>query len=87
MVTKNQYLPGSSLVFISTEKEIIGIRMHKNEKIKAVECKYFILTILMGKRFVPKAEFIFDNYDNFNIWYNCLKNIAKLNNNKDKGKK
>ena len=74
--------------FISTNKEIIGIRMHKNEKIKAVECKYFILTILMGKRFVPKAEFIFDNYDNFNMWYDCLKNIVKLNNNnKDKGKK
>ena len=74
--------------FISTNKEIIGIRMHKNEKIKAVECKYFILTILMGKRFVPKAEFIFDNYDNFSMWYDCLKNIAKLNNNnKDKVKK
>lgn len=75
--------------FISSNKEIIGIRMHKNEKIKAVECKYFILTIFMGKRFVPKAEFIFENYDNFNMWYNCLKNIIKLNNNnnKDKGKK
>ena len=73
--------------FITTNKEIIGIRMHKNEKIKAVECKYFILTILMGKRFVPKAEFIFDSYDNFNMWYICLKNIVKLNNNnKNKGK-
>ena len=70
--------------FISTDKEVIGIRMHKNEKIKAVECKYFILTILMGKRFVPKAEFIFDNYDNFNMWYNCLRNIVKLNNHKGK---
>ena len=40
----------------------------------------------MGKRFVPKAEFIFDNYESFDSWFNCLQSVAKLNN-PDKDKK
>ena len=66
--------------FVSTDNEIIGIRMHQHEKIKAVECKYFIFTIILGKRFVPKAEFIFNNYEHFNLWYNCLRSVVNLNN-------
>ena len=66
--------------FISTDNEIIGIRMHQHEKIKAVECKFFIFTIILGKRFVPKAEFIFNNYEHFNLWYNCLQSVVNLNN-------
>ena len=66
--------------FVSTDNEIIGIRMHQNEKIKAVECKFFIFSIILGKRFVPKAEFIFNNYTQFNRWYNCLLSIVNLNN-------
>ena len=74
--------------FISTEKEIIGIRMHQNEKIKAIECKFFIFSIIMGKRFIPKAEFIFNNYNDFNAWYNCLQSVVKINNtNQEKDKK
>ena len=66
--------------FISTDKEIIGIRMNQNEKIKSIECKFFIFSIIIGKKFVPKAEFIFNNYEDFNKWYNCLKSIIKINN-------
>ena len=66
--------------FVSTDNEIIGIRMHQHEKIKAVECKYFIFTIILVKRFVPKAEFIFNNYEHFNLWYNCLRSVVNLNN-------
>ena len=74
--------------FVSTDNEVIGIRMPQNEKIKAVECKFFIFTIILGKRFVPKAEFIFNNYEHFNKWYNCLQSIVKLNNpDKDKNNK
>ena len=74
--------------FISSDKEIIGIRMNQNDKIKSIECKFFIFSIIIGKRFVPKAEFIFNNYENFNIWYNCLKSIVKINNScKDKDTK
>ncbi len=65
--------------FISENNEVSSIRMQHSEKIKAVECKYFIFTIILGKRFVPKAEFIFDNFENFNMWHNCLQSIAKIN--------
>ena len=60
--------------------EIKAIRMQYNEKIKAINCKYFNFSIIIGKRFIPKAEFIFDNFDNFNMCYNCLDTIAKINN-------
>ena len=60
--------------------EIKAIRMQKNEKIIAINSKYFVFSIIMGKRFIPKVEFIFVNYDHFNSWYNCLKSIAKSNN-------
>ena len=58
----------------------------QNEKNKLANCKFFNLLIIVGKRFIPKAEFIFDNVDHFNIWYNCLDNIVKINNS-DKEKK
>ena len=65
--------------FVSTNKEIVAIDMEQNDKIKAINCKFFIFSILMGKRFVPKAEFIFDNYDNFKSWLNCLQSVIKIN--------
>ena len=70
--------------FISTNNEIINIHMHQNDKIKAINCSFFIFSIILGKRFVPKAEFIFDNYENFDLWFNCIESIVKINNpNKD----
>ena len=72
--------------FVNSNSEIKDIDMQQSDKIKAINCKYFIVTIIMGKRFVPKAEFIFNNYENFNTWFNCLQSIAKLNN-PDKDKK
>ena len=65
--------------FINRE-EIRMIRMQKCEKIIAVNNKYFIFSIIMGKRFIPKVEFIFVNYEHFNLWYNSLLSISKLNN-------
>ena len=64
--------------FIST-KEITDIRMHQYEKINAIKCKYFVFSIIMKKRFIPKVEFIFYNYEDFNMWYNCLNSVVKLN--------
>ena len=67
-------------------KEIKEIRMQQNEKIKAVNCKRFSFSILLDKKFIPKVEFIFNNYEDFNSWYNCLQSIVKLNS-PDKEKK
>ena len=72
--------------FVNSD-EFKGIRMQQNEKVKAIRCKYFTLSIIIGKKFIPKAEFIFDNYDIFNIWFKCLDSIVKLNNSdKEKNK-
>jgi hypothetical protein len=62
------------------KKEIKDIRMQQNEKIKAINCKLFSFSILLRKKFIPKVEFIFNNYEDFNSWYNCLQPIVKLNN-------
>ena len=73
--------------FINSD-EMKMIRMQRCEKIMAVNNKYFIFSIIMGKRFIPKAEFIFNNYNDFNAWYNCLQSVVKINNtNQEKDKK
>ena len=72
--------------FVSSNTELASINLTQNEKIKAINCKFFILSIIMGKRFVPKADFIFGNYESFDSWFNCLQSVAKLNN-PDKDKK
>ena len=71
--------------FILT-KEIKEIRMQQNEKIKAINCKLFCFSILLEKKFIPKVEFIFNNYDDFDAWYKCFQSIVKLNS-PDKEKK
>jgi hypothetical protein len=65
--------------FILT-KEIKEIRMQQNEKIKAINCKLFCFSILLEKKFIPKVEFIFNSYNDFDAWYQCLQSIVKLNN-------
>lgn len=41
-----------------------------------------------GKKFIPKVEFIFNNYDDFDAWYKCFQSIVKLNSpDKEKNKK
>jgi hypothetical protein len=67
-------------------KEIKEIRMQQNEKIKAINCKLFCFSILLEKKFIPKVEFIFNNYDDFFAWYKCFQSIIKLNS-PDKEKK
>ena len=68
------------------KKEIKEIRMQQNEKIKAINCKLFCFSILLEKKFIPKVEFIFNNYDEFDAWYKCFQSIIKLNS-PDKEKK
>ena len=53
--------------FINGE-EIKSIRMQKTEKLMAIKNTYFIFSIVMGKKFIPKVEFIFVNYDHFNLY-------------------
>ena len=68
------------------KKEIKEIRMQQKEKIKAINCKLFCFSILLEKKFIPKVEFIFNNYDDFDAWYKCFQSIVKLNS-PDKEKK
>ena len=65
--------------FINT-KEIRDISLYRNEKMKAAFCKYFIFSLNFKKKSSPKIEFIFINYEQFNLWYNCLQYIIKINN-------
>ena len=83
MKNKNEKIDFNKLV---NSEEMKNIRMQQNDKNKLVNCKFFNFWITVGKRFIPKAEFIFEDVDNFIIWYNCLDNIAKTNN-LDKDKK
>ena len=77
MKNKNEKIDFNKLV---NSEEMKNIRMQQNDKNKLVNCKFFNFWITVGKRFIPKAEFIFEDVDNFIIWYNCLDNIAKTNN-------
>jgi hypothetical protein len=65
--------------FLNT-REIRDIFLEQNDKIKAISCKYFIFSLKFKKESAPKIEFIFINYDQFNLWYNCLQYIIKINN-------
>ena len=65
--------------FLNT-REIRDILLEQNDKIKAISCKYFIFSLKFKKESAPKIEFIFINYDQFNLWYNCLQYIIKINN-------
>ena len=61
-------------------REIKDIQMEQNEKMKAVNSKYFIFSLKFKKESSPKIEFIFINYEQFNLWYDCLQYIIKINN-------
>ena len=61
-------------------REIREIIMDQNDKMKAAFCKYFIFSLKFKKKDAPKIEFIFINYEQFNLWYNCLQYIIKINN-------
>ena len=65
--------------YINSE-EMKKVPIEENEKIEAINCKFFNLNIIINKRFIPKAEFIFNSLENFYIWYNCLNDIIKINN-------
>ena len=64
--------------FISL-REISDIPMDQNDKIKSVFCNFFIFTLILDKKSIPKIDFIFINYEEFNLWHNCLDYIIKTN--------
>ena len=60
-------------------RELNDIPMEQNERIKAAFCNYFIFYLIVGKKSIPKIEFIFINYEHFNLWLDCLQYICKYN--------
>ena len=61
-------------------REIKDISIDQNEKMKAINSKYFIFSLKFKKESSPKIEFIFINYEQFSLWYDCLQYIIKINN-------
>ena len=61
-------------------REVRNITLDQNDKMKSTMCKYFTFSLKFKKESVPKIEFIFINYEQFNLWYNCLEYIIKINN-------
>ena len=61
-------------------REVKDITLDQNDKMKSTMCKYFTFSLKFKKECVPKIEFIFINYEQFNLWYNCLEYIIKINN-------
>ena len=64
--------------FISL-REISDIPMDPNDKIKSVFCNFFMFTLILDKKSIPKIDFIFINYEEFNLWHNCFDYIIKIN--------
>ena len=64
--------------FISL-REISDIPMDQNDKIKSVFCNFFMFTLILDKKSIPKIDFIFINYEEFNLWHNCFDYIIKTN--------
>ena len=60
-------------------RELNDIPMEQNERIKAAFCNFFMFSLIVGKKNIPKVEFIFINYEHFNLWFNCLQYICKFN--------
>ena len=61
-------------------REIMDIPMEHDQRIKAAFCNFFIFSVIFGKKLAHKIEFIFINYEQFNLWFDCLKYITKINN-------
>ena len=60
-------------------RELNDIPMEQNERIKAAFCNYFIFSLSVGEKPLTKIEFIFINYEHFNLWVNCFQYISKFN--------
>ena len=61
-------------------REIMDIPMEYDDRIKAAFCNFFIFSVIFRKKLVHKLEFIFINFEHFNLWFDCLKYITKINN-------
>ncbi len=60
-------------------REISNIPMIKSDKIKAALCSFFVFSVIFEKKSIPKIDFIFNNYEKYNLWHNCLQYIIKNN--------
>ena len=64
--------------FINTS-EIINIPMNRSDKIKAAICTFFVFSVIFAEKTIPKIDFIFNNFEQFNLWQNCFQYIIKNN--------
>ena len=62
-------------------REINEIKMNQNEKIKAALCHYFAFNLILENNKI--IEFIFINFEQFNLWKKCFEIILKINKTKN----
>ena len=60
-------------------REINYIPMEHDDRIKSCFCNFFMFSLIFDNKTTPKVDFIFINYDEFNLWYNCFEYIIKNN--------
>ena len=60
-------------------REINYIPMEHDDRIKSCFCNFFMFSLAFDNKATPKVDFIFINYDEFNLWFNCFEYIIKNN--------
>ena len=60
-------------------REINYIPMEHDDRIKSCFCNFFMFSLVFDNKATPKVDFIFINYDEFNLWFNCFEYIIKNN--------
>ena len=60
-------------------REINYIPMEHDDRIKSCFCNFFMFSLVFDNKETPKIDFIFINYDEFNLWFNCFEYIIKNN--------
>ena len=60
-------------------REINYIPMEHDDRIKSCFCNFFMFSLVFDNKTTPKVDFIFINYDEFNLWFNCFEYIIKNN--------
>jgi hypothetical protein len=60
-------------------REINYIPMEHDDRIKSCFCNFFMFSLIFDNKATPKVDFIFINYDEFNLWFNCFEYIIKNN--------
>ena len=75
---KNNSFSINKLIYM---REINEIKMNQNEKIKAALCHYFAFNLILENNKI--IEFIFINFEQFNLWKKCFEIILKINKTKN----